>query len=392
MIHGFHAPLPQETETMGFQLAVLENAIENNRKKIRSRAQMGLWPARATSHPILRFQQTVGNRRVRSIINSNVLQPKIRTDRTGIKRERDIESRFRSEFNHLPQSLRSTWKTSNGIIQKDLALEQPAEVPEQPELTNARVERAIRYNRASYSEESTRLIQDLVGAEQTGRFDETTVRLIYQFQRDFGLRADGKAGPNTYDLLIRELRAEGGEPDNCLTMFQIVGPEPLRFFRNSPTSGTIGSRFYIKIRFDPRCNCQDWEYRQYIAGSVDLHDVAGPTFNLNHLFAVPGGGLPTTLREDGDTGVPGGVAGRRYGHRAHAPNPSDGRDRYLPDRRTGCIYEGHDFPELGPIPATPGDTGDRYEWTMRFRGVIRRRGHGVVEEKYWVIRGTIVIP
>jgi peptidoglycan hydrolase-like protein with peptidoglycan-binding domain len=283
--------------------------------------------------------------------------------------------------------------TSSQIVQRDLALEPPVVVPEQPELTDAQAQAAIRYNRASYGVDSTRLIQDLVGVEQTGTFDEATVRAIARIQRDFGLQADGKAGADTYNLLIRELQAEDAAPETCLSLFQIVGPEPLRFFRSTtnPNQGTIGSRFFIKARFDPRCNCEEFEYRQYIAGSVDLHDVAGPTFNLNSYFIVPGG-LSSTLKEDGDTSIPAGVAGHHYGHRRHADNPGDDRDRYLPDRSTGCEYAGHDYPELGPLPAAAGDSGDRYEWTMRFRGVITRSGHGVVEEKYWAIQDTVVIP
>ena len=281
----------------------------------------------------------------------------------------------------------------HGIIQRDLALEPPTGVPEQPELTDEQVQAAIRYNRASYSAESTRLIQDLVGAEQTGEFNEATVRLIARFQQNFGLRADGKAGPQTYNLLIRELRAERVTPTTCLTLFQIVGPRPLRFFRLSPETGMIQSHFRVRIRFDPRCTCRDWEYRQYIAGSVILHDVAGPMFNLNNRFShLPAGMLTGTWREDGDTTIPANVAGHHYGHRNYAPNPGDGRDRYLPNRRTGCRYEGYDFPELSPIPAAPGDSGDRYQWNMRFRGVIIRRGRGMVEEKYWVIKGTVIIP
>jgi hypothetical protein len=232
-----------------------------------------------------------------------------------------------------------------------------------------------------------------VGVEQTGTFDEATVWAVAQIQRDFGLKADGKVGANTYELLIQELQAEGTPPGSCLTLFQIVGPEPLRFFRSTtnPHQGTIGSRFRIRARFDPRCNCADFEYRQFIAGNVELRDKTGPTFNLNADFDVPGG-LSSTMKEDGDTTIPVGVAGHHYGHRFDSDNPTDNRDRYLPDRRTGCEYAGHDFPELGPIPATPGDRGDLYDWTMRFRGVIRRRGHGVVEEKFWAIRGTVRVP
>ncbi len=221
-------------------------------------------------------------------------------------------------------------------------------------------------------------------------FDETTVRLVAQIQRDFRIvPADGKVGPNTYDLLIRELQAERTTPGTCLTLFQIVGPEQLTFFRNSPTQGTIGSRFYIQARFDPRCSCQEFEYRQYIADNVELHDASGAVSNLNNRFVVPGG-LSAALKEDGDNTRPSGNALHNYGHRDYIGNPEC--DRYLPNRRTGCIYEGCDFPELGPIPAASGDAGDRYDWLMRFRGIITRRGHGVVEEKYWAIRRSIVIP
>lgn len=298
-------------------------------------------------------------------------------------------------------------------VMRDLAQEPPAEVPAQAELTAARVQAAIRYNRASYNEESTRLIQDLVGAPQTGRFDELTVRLVALIQRQFGLvPADGKVGPDTYDFLIRELQAEGVTPGTCLTLFQIVGPQPLTFFRTSPTAGAINSRVEVHARFDPRCNCGDFEYRQFISGHVELLEDAQPgvtphaagcavldsttpgiwAWDLDGCFDIPGGGLSRTWREDGDTAVPAGVAGHRYGHRSARPNPSDGRDVYSPDRATGCVYEAFDVPELSPVPATPGDSGDVYDWEMRFRGVIQRSDGTVVAEKWWSIISTVDIP
>jgi hypothetical protein len=258
-------------------------------------------------------------------------------------------------------------------------------------------ESARAVNAKAYTIGKDVVFQDLVGVNVTGTFDETTVRAIAHIQRTFGLGSDGKVGPNTYDLLIRELQAEHTAPGTCLTLFQIVGPEPLRFFRSTTNlnHGTMGSRFSVRARFDPRCRCGNFEYRQYIAGSVVLHDLKTPLTAapviLNNRFNVPGG-LAGALREDGDTNIAPNVAGHHYGHRYYADNPSDNRDRYLPDRRTGCEYEGYDFPELGPIPAAAGDAGDRYEWTMRFRGVIKRRGRGEIEEKYWVIRGPVVIP
>ena len=305
--------------------------------------------------------------------------------------------------------------TPHGLaVMRDLAQEPPAEVPEQAELTAAQVQAAIRYNQASYDEESTRLIQDLVGAPQTGRFDEVTVRLVALIQRQFGLvPADGKVGPDTYDFLIRELQAEGVVPGTCLTLFQIVGPQPLTFFRTSPTAGVINSRVEVHARFDPRCNCGDFEYRQFISGHVELLEAAQPgitppatsgcavldstlpgiwAWNMDGCFQIPGGGLSRTWREDGDVTVPAGVAGRRYGHRSARPNSSDRRDVYSPDRVTGCEYEAFDVPEIGPIPATPADSGDVYDWEMRFRGVIQRSDGTVVAEKWWSIIRTVVIP
>ena len=148
--------------------------------------------------------------------------------------------------------------------------------------------------------------------------------------------------------------------------------------------------WFMRARFDPRCNCEDFEYRQYIAGNVEHHTAAGVVTNLNHLFVVPGGLAPGALKEDGDTTIPAGTAGHNYGHRSAPPSPGPSHDRYLPNRRTGCEYSGRDLPELGPIPIGPANSGDRYKWLMRFRGVITRRGHGVVAEKYWAIRGPIV--
>ena len=165
------------------------------------------------------------------------------------------------------------------------------------------------------------------------------------------------------------------------------------FFRSpaKPDEGAIEARFVVRARFDPRCKCEDFEYRQYIAGNVELHDqTTGGVLSLNNLFAVPGG-LTNTLKEDGDTGIPSSTAGHRFGHRSASAHPTDNRDRYLPSRATGCEYSGVDVPNLVPVPATPGDAGDRYEWLLRFRGVITRRGQGVVEEKYWALRGPVVI-
>lgn len=299
-------------------------------------------------------------------------------------------------------------------LMRDFALEPPAEVPEQRELTRAQIREAIRFNRASYNEESIRLIQDVVGVEQTGTFDEDTVRAVASMQRAYGLvPADGKIGPDTYDHLIRELQEENITPSECVTMFRILGPERLTFTRTSATQGFIQSRHDIQARFDPRCNCSDFEYRQFISGRVELLEAtpAGVTppaatgcarlissaagltaWNVNRCFShLPSGRLRSSFREDGDTSIPAGTAGHFYGHRDDAPHPTDRRDRYLPDRATGCIYQGFDVPELNPVPATPGDVGDVWDWQIRFRGIIQRRDGTVVSEKFWSINDSVSV-
>lgn len=301
-------------------------------------------------------------------------------------------------------------------LMRDFALPRPETVPEQEELTEAQIQDALSFNRERYNEESIRLIQDVVGATVTGTFDELTVRMIAWMQRQYGLvPADGKLGPNTYDHLIRELTAEDITPDQCVTMFDIEGPRPLRFFPGPANLGTIGSHFKIHARFDPRCNCSDFEYRQFISGHVQLVELAPATgtpparsgcarltrstpglltvWNMDRCFRhIPGGRLRGSPREDGDTAIPEGTAGHFYGHRDDQPHATDQRDQYLPDRVTGCIYEGFDFPEMSRVPAGPGDAGDTVEWRMRFRGIIQRRDGTVVSEKRWSINEDIVIP
>ncbi len=260
-------------------------------------------------------------------------------------------------------------------------------------LSPARVEAAIRYNRASYDEDSTRIIQSLVGVPETERFDEATVQAIARRQRSAGLAVDGKVGPDTYDRLLAERRPEVEGSEDCLTLFQVVGPLPLQFVRDAkkPDAGRFESQFLVHARFDGSCDCGDFEYRQYIAGSVVLTDNHGGRVNMNHLFKIPGG-LNTTLREDGDTTIPAGVAGHHYGHRNYGDNSSDPGDVNRPNRAAGCAYAGSDVPSVGPVPAAPGDAGDIYDWDLRYRGIIIRRGYGLVTERYWAIRETGVIP
>ena len=100
---------------------------------------------------------------------------------------------------------------------------------------------------------------------------------------------------------------------------------------------------------------------------------------------IPGGRLRRSPHEDGDTSIPAGTAGHFYGHRDHLPHATDQRDQYLPDRATGYIYEGFDFPESRERPPDPEMQAKSIDWDMRFRGIIQRRDGTVVSEKTWRI-------
>ena len=141
-------------------------------------------------------------------------------------------------------------QTQASVIMRDLAQEPPEDVPAQHDLTAAQVRAATVNNRKSYKNVSTRLIQEIVGAPQTGHFDDVTVRLVALPQRQFGLvPADCRVGA-TYDFLIPELRAEGVTPGTCLTMFRVVVMRPLAFVHTSSTEGSINARTDVHARFD----------------------------------------------------------------------------------------------------------------------------------------------
>jgi hypothetical protein len=86
---------------------------------------------------------------------------------------------------------------------------------------------------------------------------------------DFGLKEDGKVRANIIDLINRELSAEGAGNETCLTSFRITGPRIPVDLRTWPGGlAAIFTRFDIDIRFSPRCNCEDFECRQFIWGDV----------------------------------------------------------------------------------------------------------------------------
>lgn len=276
------------------------------------------------------------------------------------------------------------------ILQRDLALELTNPNPQEVDLTAGQIRDAIKFNRRRYDEENTRLIQDVVGASQTGVFDEDTIRLIARYQDDFGLTpVDGKVGPDTFDQLTSELQAENVGDQTCLTMFNVTDPtNPLDIRVAGPGLADIFSRFNMTARFSPHCNCADFEYRQFICGSVDRTQ-AGVVTNMNNVFSIPGGGLPQCPGwvEDGNTTQP---QNGRYGHRNHTARVNN---RYLDDTgavdmANGCRFEGFDVPGLFGVP---GNSGDRYDFDIRFFGDVRRNGRRM-QRKFWAVRDNMTIP
>ena len=289
-----------------------------------------------------------------------------------------------SDRSHGPET------NSGTLLQRDLALEPTNPNPQEVNLTAGEIRDAINFNRRRYDAANTRLIQDVVGAPQTGIFDEETIRLIARYQDDFGLTpVDGKVGAHTFDQLTTELQAENVDDQTCLTMFDVSDPtDPLDIRVAGPGLADIFSQFNVTARFSPHCGCDEFDYRQFICGSVDRTQ-GGVVTNINNLFLVPGGGLPQCPGwvEDGNTTEP---QNGRYGHRNHSARVNN---RYLDDTGTvdmanGCRFEAFDTPGVFSVP---GNSGDRYDFDVRFFGDVRRNGQRM-QRKFWAVRDNLTIP
>ena len=264
----------------------------------------------------------------------------------------------------------------------------PANPQPQPLLTASEVQDAIAYNRRRYDEPNIRLIQRLVGAPETGVLNEETAQQIARFQDGHGLEVDGMAGPNTFDELTGELAAGQADDQTCLTRFSIDGPSSLNIQVAGVGIADIFSRFDVEAEFSPHCNCNEFDYRQYICGNVN-RTRNGVVTNMNHVFVIPGGGLPQCpgWTQDGNTQDPNNG---RYGHRNHRARANN---RYVDeqgqtDMQNGCTFQSHDVPGLY---AVPDNSGDQYDFDIRFFGDIRRNRQRQ-QRKFWAVRDTMVIP
>jgi hypothetical protein len=151
----------------------------------------------------------------------------------------------------------------------------------------------------------------------------------------------------------------------------------------------IFSRFNVTARFSPHCNCNEFDYRQFICGNV-VRTHGGVATNMNNVFHIPGGGLPACPGwvEDGNTAE---AQNGRYGHRTPASARVNNRYRDntgATDMVNGCRFEAFDEPGMVGVPANSGDT---YAFDIRFFGDIRRNGTRI-QRKFWRVRDTMTIP
>jgi hypothetical protein len=119
-----------------------------------------------------------------------------------------------------------------------------------------------------------------------------------------------------------------------------------------------------------RCACLCCEYRQYVRGTFKYKgEILDYRLESGELMS------PTEFKEDSVRGY----FNPHYGHRSE---PGDKDDLYLPTRREGCEYRGHDFPNI------TGEPGARFAIDLEFRGEIIDVCNGgvVVASSTWTIK------
>jgi len=287
---------------------------------------------------------------------------------------------------------------SRRLIQRDLATPSPTPaMPPQPDLTQAQIREAIRFNRNRYDEANTRLIQNILGGPVTGRWTRDNILAIAETQEEYGLTKDGKVGSDTFRFIVREQELEGAgtTTEECLTMFRVI-VHPVQTAATAGPGGTteIRGHHVVDAQFSSRCDCSEFQYRQFISG-VATGSRGGASDDLSPSFRnIPGGRLPIASREDGMTHC----AGVNYGHREQpsqdATTTRCGENRYMDDagatdQVNGCIYRGEDFPA---ITVNGLNTGDDVDLLVEFRGEIQRNGVPVQTRRWTTVDTTVRTP
>jgi hypothetical protein len=215
----------------------------------------------------------------------------------------------------------------------------------------------------------------------TGTWTEEHIVAIASTQEEYGLKKDGKVGHDTFVFLNSEQRLEGmpTTTENCLVSFRLIGPDAAIFRRNTPTQCHLEGHFRTEAEFSSRCNCSQFQYRQFIRGHF-TRTRGGTTEDIGAFFSfLLAGRINAAFQEDGDrTDTP-----PHYGHRDQ-PADNDPIDHYFDragtdNQASGCRYESEDLPSGDVEDCQPGDV---YDIDVNFRGEIQRNG-SPIQTKYW---------
>jgi hypothetical protein len=144
------------------------------------------------------------------------------------------------------------------------------------------------------------------------------------------------------------------------------------------TPGMVAGLFTMEIDWhedDPACACCCGEYRQFVRGFVKING----TKQTKKLFN--GKSLSETdWIEDSDK------AGHPYGHRDLAEKVND---KFVPDRKNGCLYRGFDTPGI----SDPAVAGTRVEAVLEFKGqTFDRCQNAAGSEKRWKMNFNDDVP
>lgn len=184
---------------------------------------------------------------------------------------------------------------------------------------------------------------------------------------------------------FRGLMERDRQRTSCQPIFRVVVHPVLGAATPGPNGTTrIRGHHVVEARFSSRCNCSEFEYRQYIAGVAMAYRGAQEE-NLARLFQyTPGGSLPIDMQEDGMTNCPSVNYGRREQRGQASTTATCGENRYTDDtgrtdQPNGCTYRGEDFPELIVHNLNSGDTVDLL---IEFRGEIEHN-HRTILTRSW---------
>jgi hypothetical protein len=112
------------------------------------------------------------------------------------------------------------------------------------------------------------VIQNILGGPVTGYWARENILAIAATQEEYGLGKDGKIGPDTFRFIVREqeLESVGTATEGCLTMFR-ADVHPVQIPTPGPGGTTrIRGHHVVEAQFSSRCNCSEFQYRQFVAG------------------------------------------------------------------------------------------------------------------------------